>query len=388
METNTAAGQAFVAESAPHRRKARSVDTMLLDVLVALLPVIAMAVVYYPFETLRNLGVSVLTTEVLELVGLLMMKRIPYDGKKHSFGERMKHSFSAYRLSNFLSALVTGLIYGLISPVRTDSGSFIYYVLVIGAAAGMILGKLVFGGLGKNIFNPAAVGFVFAKVCFGSHYVYPVPKYASEAGSLVSAGATPLGADNFAYKGSTLVLNTNAYSLLDLFLGKVPGVLGEGCKAAILVGLLYLLLRRTIDWRVPLSALCSFLLVELSAGIIYLIHDHSFVLWQYLSYQLLSGGFLFAVTFLLNDPVTEPITRPTRWIYGALFGSLVVLLRLFASAPEAAAYSVLIVNMLASVMDYYKWAKPKFSWKSGLWLALVVVVPALITVWALSMEVL
>ncbi len=374
----------IIKESAPHLRRRDNLAMMMLDVIIALLPTIIFSLVIFKLDALRNILVSVATMELCEFVFVLIKNRIPYDGSKHTIKEHFQVQKKAYTINNFLVPLVSALIFAMIMPASSNPGSIIYVALVLGSAFGLIIGKLVFGGTGKNIFNPAAVGMVFAKLCFGSYYTYPENSYFAShaADGSITTGATPLSYINYTDK----TFDFSNYSILDLFLGKTPGTIGEIFKVTILVGLIYMIIRHTIDWRIPLFYLGVFAFDMLIVGAI-LSAAKGVNCWNYLMYNLLSGGLIFGATFMATDPVTAPITRPGKMMYGAVLGSLTVIIRLFAALPEGVAFSILLANISTSVIDYYKWSSDEFNWKNLLSLALIILLPLLIVIWAMCVEV-
>lgn len=356
MDTNIT----FIKESAPHLRRKDSLVRMLLDVVIALLPAMVFAFIAWPLGALKNILISVAVMELAELIFVLVTHSMPVDLQKHSLAEKLRYSLSHYKMSNFLAALVSALIFALILPASTS-----WYALLIGAAAGITFGKLLFGGTGNNLFNPAAVGMVFAKVCFGGTMYQTVPFLSSE----VVAGPT--------------ALNGGEYSLLDLFIGNVPGTLGEVCKIAILVGLAYLLIRRAVDWRVVVSYTGTFAILVLVAGLHLTTmkgNVPSYGTWV-LS-QLLSGGFLFGATFMVTDPVTMPITSPSRVLYGMSAAVAAIFIRYFAALPEGVGYGILIANCLAPLFDYPKWSNQLWKKKDIIIAIAIPVVASLIVLWA------
>ncbi len=377
----------FIKESAPHIRRKDSLNRMMIDVVIGLLPVVLFAFIAAPLAALRNLLVSVATMELAEFVFVLIMNRIPYDGQKHTMKEHFMNAIGKYRLSNVTVPLVSAIIYALIMPSYMEAGYeyLMYVALIVGAVFGLAIGKLVFGGTGNNIFNPAAVGMVFAKACFGSHYVYFQP-FTQEGGQIVSAGATSLGSDYIDIAGKAFL--SDNYSLLDLFLGRIPGLMGEICKIAILVGFIYMFIRHTIDWRISASYVGTFFVMMLVAGLIVHGAEENINPFYFATYHLLSGGVLFAAVYMATDPVTSPITRPGRILYGVILAVCTSFIRLFGSLPEGVVYSILIGNMLTSVIDYPKWSNNKFTWKNILWPIGVFAFFTLILVWALCVEVL
>lgn len=376
----------IIKESAPHLRRKDNMATMMLDVIIALLPTVIFSLVIFKLDALRNILLSIVTMELCEFVFVLIKNRIPYDGNKHTLKEHFEKQRKAYTINNFLVPLVSALIFAMIMPASSNPGSIIYVALILGSAFGLIIGKLVFGGTGKNIFNPAAVGMVFAKLCFGSYYTYPDNSYyaysLNVAAGEITTGATPLGYLNYTDK----TFDFTHYSILDLFLGKTPGTIGEIFKVTILVGLIYMIIRHTIDWRIPLLYLGVFTFDMLIVGSILYAAKGVNVL-SYVMYNLLSGGLIFGATFMATDPVTAPITRPGKMMYGAILGSLTVIIRLFAALPEGVAFSILLANISTSVLDYYKWSTDRYNWKNLLSLALIVLLPLLIIIWATCVRV-
>jgi electron transport complex protein RnfD len=388
----------IVQEKSPHIRRNDSVSRMMLDVLIALSPVIIYSFCAYGVYALQNYLVSIITMLLSEFVFVLIKNRVPYDGEKHTLKEHFLRGVKAYRLANVMVPLVSAVIYALIMPTRLNSEVLYYVCMISGALFGIILGKLVYGGTGQNIFNPAAVGMVFTKLCFSSHFVTYEPfkflteEAAKSAKTVIGASAT---ASATALPGlvPTSGTLTETYSMLELFLGQTPGLMGEACKLAILIGLVYLIVRHTIDWRIPLSYVLTVAVLMLFAGLIY--HNAGYtdasgnVLdpFQYVGYQILSGGLLFGAVFMATDPVTSPVTRPSRVIYGIILGISTSLIRLFGTYPEGVIFSLLIGNMVTPLLDYYKWSASRWNWKKLVAAASVAACGLLVIVWALCVEV-
>ncbi len=381
----------IIKESAPHIRRKDSLNRMMIDVLIGLVPVVVYAFVIAPLPTLRNLLVSIATMELGEFIFVLIMNRIPYDGTKKSFKEQWTNGIRNYRLSNFTVPLVSAVIYALISPTGMEEGYgyLVYIALITGAVFGLAIGKLVFGGTGNNIFNPALLGMIFSKTCFGSHYAY-LDRF-TQTGIYVDAGATTLS-NSFINTSEAYfnLLTMNSYSILDLFLGRIPGLLGEACKLAIIIGFIYMVARHTIDYRITLSYVGTFAIMMLIAGAIISSSGKESGLnaFYFMGYQVFSGGLLFGAVYMATDPVTSPITRPGRIMYGVILAVCTTFIRLFASLPEGVGYSILIGNMMTSVIDYPKWSDNRYNLKNILCPVIVFVVFTLIMVWALCVEVL
>lgn len=348
----------IINQKSPHLRRKDSLARMLADVLIALAPTIVFSLIVYQWDAVRNLLVSWATMVLCEIVFVLIVNRIKYDGTKHTLKEHLKAGFSKLTINNILAPSVSAAIFALIMPARTNPYFMIYPALILGSIFGMVIGKLVFGGTGNNIFNPAAVGMVFAKICFGSKYVYYSRPF------FVTTGGTPLTNSIVDVPGLNSLtgkwMGVNDVPLTELLFGQVGGTIGEAFKIAILVGMIYLLIRRAIDWRIIVSYLGTFVVVMALAGAI-ICARHDIFFFRFIAFQLLSGGMLFGCTFMLTDPVTGPINSPSRFIFGATAAAITCIIRLFGALPEGMVYSILICNMLSPALDYYKWSSPRWN---------------------------
>ena len=355
----------IVKETSPHLRRRSSVSRMMLDVLIALLPVVVYSIVLWQWKAVVILAVSLAVMIPSEFVFVGIKNKMPYDGMKHSFKEKFKFAYSKYGISNVLAPSVSAVIYAMILPASLADH---LYVVAIGALAGIVLGKLVFGGLGSNIFNPAAVGMVIAKLSFGSFFTYNAdPFYSTNLGGTVLSSISAEG---------YLTVNSQFVNVLDLFLGKCPGVMGEVSALLILIGAAYLFIRRSADFRPFIAYIGTFLVLMLVAGLCICskLGFENLSYWKFVGVELFSGGLLFGATFMITDPVTSPINRPGRYIYGIIAGVCTVFIRLFAALPEGVVFSILIANMFAPVIDYYKWSSNRFTLKKIIWMASILVI--------------
>lgn len=363
----------ILKESAPHIRRKASVTRMMADVLIALAPTLVFAFVVYPIKTLIDLAISLFIMIGAEFVFVGLKNMRPKDDVKRSFKENFEYSYKGkFTINNILTPAITAVIFTLIMPAGAP-----IYAVIIGAFAGIVFGKLVFGGLGSNIFNPAAVGMVFAKICFGSQYVTYVPTWYYSLPDAAS-GATPLAGDA-ATGVINVVNNLDAYNSFDMFFGRIPGTLGEVYKITILIGLVYLLIRKSIDFRIVVSYLGTFTVLALVAGLSVFGKNQDVNPFNFTLYQLLSGGVLFGAVFMLTDPVTSPINSPSRIMYGMVAAISTIFIRMFAALPEGVGFSILIANMVAVVLDHYEWSSSRYTWKKLLAMGLLIVIPALIT---------
>ena len=357
----------IIKESSPHLRRRSSVSRMMLDVLIALLPVVVYSIILTQWKAVVILAVSLGVMIASEFVYFGIKNKMPYDGVKHTFKEKFKFAYAKYGISNVLAPSVSAVIYAMILPASLANH---LYVVAVGALAGILLGKLLFGGLGSNIFNPAAVGMVIAKISFGSSAFYNKvdPYYSTNLGGTV---LTLIHNPDVGY----LTINSQFISVLDLFLGKCPGTLGEVSALLILIGAAYLFIRRSADFRPFVAYLGTFIVLMMIAGlcICYKLGFENLSYWKFIGVELFSGGILFGAVFMITDPVTSPINRPGRYIYGMIAGVCTVFIRLFAALPEGVVFSILIANMFAPVIDYYKWSSNRFSKKKLIWMASILV---------------
>lgn len=362
----------LVAQSAPYIRKPVSVARMMIDVLIALIPVLLFACFQNGWSGTSVVLISVATMLITELFAHTIIK--------WPSGMKIKEIFSKagllkikeqYTINNFTAPLISAIIYAMILPANCNG-----YVVFIGAFFGMLVGKMIFGGLGSNIFNPAATGRVFVGVCFGSKLIY------GQGGVDVSASGTPLAQikGNLANIGQAL----NEYSLLDLFLGQIPGSMGEVCSLLILVGAVYLFVRRSADLRACLSMLLSFALITLVVSITaYCIcSGQGSISWNVMDlflFEMLSGGLLFGCVFMITDPVTSPTTKFGRIVFGTMAGVITALVRYCGAYPEGVAFSILIANMFAPALDHVmRGRRNTYTWKQIVGLGVVMVMMCLI----------
>lgn len=362
---------AIVSEKTPHLRKRVSTTWMLADVLIALAPAMIFSFFFAGWRALMMYGISDTVMLLAEFV-FVGLKFQPPRAARKGVRESFRIAYSHYSPHNVLAPLVTSHIFCLIMPASAE-----WYTIFASALFGIVVGKLVFGGLGSNIFNPAAAARIFASICFGSQFSYPeVSNFFATGGSAggsaaVVTGGTPLGVltDNFG--------NIGNYDLQTLFLGFkwtgdgalfLPGTIGETCKLAILIGAIYLFARRNADLRVTLSLLFTFTVVIAFSGLAVWSVDRSLNVGNYILYHLLSGGLLFGAVFMATDPVTSPNAKVGRIAFGTILAILIIVIRLFAATPEGVAFAILIGNALVPLIDdprlkgnRYRWYHP-FIW--------------------------
>jgi electron transport complex protein RnfD len=338
----------IIRKSAPHlRRPNASVTRMMRDVTIALMPLTMFAI--YKF------GLNALWIILVGIFSMLVTEYLYYQVVDLLEGEKFKLRNKSFTLYNF-SAMTSGLIYTLTLPDTTP-----LFVVFIGGSLGMFLGKLVFGGMGQNIFNPAAVARVLVVINFGTLVSYDID-------SVAGATALQMLSDNV-FNPAVL----DSFSLMDLFTGiGIPGSIGEVSALLIILGGAYLAFRTSFEVRIPLMFIGTvFVLTSLVAIV------KGLGVW-YPFYHIFSGGLMFGAVFMATDPITSPISKPARVYFGFALGFITVIIRLFGAYPEGVVFAILIMNMFVPTFDYYKWTHSKFNQKRNLIFASVIILSMLV----------
>ena len=243
------------------------------------------------------------------------------------------------------SAVITGILLAFNLPSNLP-----LYMIVIGALVAIGIGKMAFGGLGNNPFNPALVGRVFLLISFPAKMTsWPVPHQLTAYADAVT-GATPMNLIGQIAGGNTAAMD-QLPALKDLFLGNIGGCIGEVSALALLIGLLILLWRKVITWHIPFTILAT---VAVLTGIMWLINP---VLYVNPLYHLCSGGLMLGVIFMATDYVTSPMTPKGMVWYGIGIGFLTVVIRYFGSYPEGMSFAILLMNAVTPLIN--NWCKPK-----------------------------
>ncbi len=247
------------------------------------------------------------------------------------------------------SALVTGIILAFNLPANLP-----IWIIVIGALVAIGIGKMTFGGLGNNIFNPALVGRVFLLVSFPVQMT-SWPKALGFETSYLDAqtGATPLAIIKEGLsKGQPLSeLITHIPSELDMFIGNRGGSMGEVAALAIIIGLIYMLIKKIITWHIPVAVIGSALIFT---GILHLYDPERFISPII---HIIAGGLLSGAVFMATDYVTSPMSNKGMIIYGVGIGILTILIRVFGAYPEGVSFAILIMNAFVPLINIY--VKPK-----------------------------
>lgn len=298
----------------PQVRAKTDTKSIMLDVIIALLPAVVVAVIQFGIYPLAVIASSIVSCVFFEWLYRKLMK------KECTIGD--------------LSAVVTGLLLALVLPPSAP-----WWLPVIGAAFAIVVVKQLYGGIGKNFLNPALAGRAFLLASYALLMgIWNTPK--SLAGSVDAVTmATPL---SYLYSGAAM---PEYYSFTNLLLGSRAGCIGELSSLAIIVGGVYLLIRKVISWRIPVSTLGTVAVLTLIFG-----HEgYGNVNWMV--YNLLSGGLLLGAVFMATDYATSPVTLNGQLLYGFGIGVLTVLIRYFGGFPEGISYAILIMNLCAWAID-------------------------------------
>lgn len=320
----------FTISGSPHVHGEESTKKIMFSVVIAMLPMFLVSIYFFGLNALRVVAISVASCLLIEW---LIQKYMIKGPNTISDG----------------SALVTGMLLAFNVPANIP-----WWMLVIGAAVSIGIAKMSFGGLGKNPFNPALVGRVFMLISFPvamTTWPVPHPVFSNTVLDAVT-GPTPLGIlkEGLA-QGLTVEEITKNIDYIDLLIGNRGGSLAEMCAIAILIGGLFLIIRRVIDWQTPVIIIAT---VAIIAGICWLINPA-----QYVNplYHILSGGLLLGAFFMATDMVTTPMTMGGKIVFSIGVGALTIIIRLWGAYPEGMSFAILIMNAFVPLIN--KGFKPK-----------------------------
>ena len=303
--------------SSPHIRGDFRTSRLMLDVVIALIPTLVVGVITLGLRALLVTLISMASAVVAELLYSLLFK------KRNTLAD--------------CSALVTGMLFALTLPATTP-----YYVVALGSAFAIFFVKLLCGGLGQNIFNPALAARAFVLMLFP----VALTRYAEVDGV---SSATPLH--------HMVMPALPEQSILDLFLGNCPGSIGELSALALIIGGIYLVVRKVISPRIPLAFIGS-------VAVLTLVFSKTDAPVQWMLYSLFSGGLMLGAIFMATDYATSPVTAKGQIVYGIGCGVLTVIFRYFGLFPEGVTYAILLMNACVWVIDRHT-APRRFGVKGG-----------------------
>ena len=319
----------FTISPSPHVHGGDSIEKNMYGVLIALVPTFIFSVVFFGLGAILVTLTSVAACLVFEyVIQKYLMKQRPtiWDG----------------------SAIITGVLLAFNLP-----SSLPLWIVVIGALVAIGIGKMSFGGLGNNIFNPALVGRVFLLISFPVQMTsWPVPNGFATADAVT--GATPLALVKEAVKNGQAVgdtLSSVGITTGNLILGNIGGSLGEVAAIGLLLGFAYMLIRKIISWHIPVAIFAT---VIVFSGILNLADPAQFAGPVF---HLFTGGLMLGAIFMATDYVTSPMTHKGMLIYGVGIGLLTVIIRVFGAYPEGMSFAILIMNGFTPLINRY--CKPR-----------------------------
>lgn len=304
----------LIVSSSPHSKDHRTVRSIMAYVLIALSPVAAASVIYFKWRALLLIAISVISCVFFEFIYNMLMKR--------------KQTISD------CSAIVTGVLLAFSLPVSTP-----LWLPPIGALVAIIIVKMLFGGLGKNIFNPAAAGYLFLFLIFSNFVSGSWTKPFDSVSS-----ATPL--EYLKNASGELVTIGDKFSIFDCMVGNIPGGLGETSAVLLMLGGLFLIYKKVITWHIPVSFIGTVAVITF-----FFPRFDDILAFQYMQYHLFSGGLFLAAFFMATDYSSGPITPLGRIIYGMGCGLITVLIRYFGGYPDGVCFAILIMNCFARYLD-------------------------------------
>ena len=327
----------FIKENGPHIKSNDTTSKIMTRFLIALGPIICFAIfknsiVVFSYTSKGFLeSMHPLFMILTAMISCYLTEALYY---KIILKKDIKTSlYEAYRSYG----IITGILLALVLPPNIPLP-----LVIFGSFCGIALGKMIYGGFGQNIFNPALIGYLLISASYSSLMGSPFNYYELDT----IGGATPLtNLMNLNYTGSFSTVVGPFNNLLNLFVGNIPGSIGEVSKLLILISFIYLALTKTIKWIIPTMYISTVFIITfiiskyLDAGI-----------W-YPLFHILSGGLLFGAVFMATDPVTSPLTLIGQIIHGISLGILTVLLRFMTPYPEGVMTSILFMNMLVPLFD-------------------------------------
>ncbi|NMA66202.1 MAG: RnfABCDGE type electron transport complex subunit D [Clostridiaceae bacterium] len=306
-----------MVSSSPHIRSNTTTQKLMLDVVIALIPASVAAVWFFGIRAAILIITTVISSVLFEYIIRRVLKR------SNTIGD--------------LSAVVTGLLLALNLPPALP-----VWMAIVGSFFAIVVVKQLFGGIGQNFVNPALAARAMLIVSYGSQMTsWTVPFTKASGSSDLVSSATPL---------EILKSGGEMPHLFDMFIGRVGGSLGEMSAVALIIGGVYLLVRRVISWHIP-AIYCS------TVFVLAWILGSNGAITLYPLYHILSGGLLLGAIFMATDYTTSPMTKKGKVIYAFGCGFLTIVFRLYTNMPEGVSYAILLMNVAVPLIDRY--TKPK-----------------------------
>ncbi|MCD6423597.1 MAG: RnfABCDGE type electron transport complex subunit D [Elusimicrobia bacterium] len=294
----------FEVTVSPHIFSKRSVRTVMLEVCIALIPAFVFSIRLWGLSILKTYITAIFFAHLSEWVFLKIRKKnFEFDG----------------------SALVTAVLFVMTLPPTVS-----LFAVAVGVSFGIIFGKQFFGGLGHNVFNPALLGRAFLVASFPTE----MTTWISHIDATTTA--TPLGAWKFAGEAT--------WEIKKIFLGTCPGSIGETSALLLIIGGIYLIIRKIVDWRIPVFYILTVFILSSVFYFFDATKGNPF-------FHLFAGGLMLGAFFMATDPVTAPANLKARILFATGCGILTLVIRYFGGYPEGVMYSILIMNAFAPLLE-------------------------------------
>jgi electron transport complex protein RnfD len=318
----------FITSPAPHAHSGDSVRRNMLLVILALMPAYIVSVIEFGVGALVTAAISVLACVCTEYVICRYILKEP----KQTIGD--------------LSAVLTGLLLAFNLPSNLD-----WWIVLIGAVVAIGVGKMSFGGLGQNPFNPALVGRVFLLIAYPAQMTtWPTPQGFSGSYLDAETGATPLYYLKHIVKSGDASVIDQLPSLWDSFLGVMGGSMGEVSALALIIGGIILICCRVITWHIPVAIIATVACFAACTGLVGALPE-GLSTCQYVGYELLSGGLMLGAFFMATDYVTSPMSACAKIIFGIGVGFIMMVIRTWGAYPEGMSFAILIMNACVPLLD-------------------------------------
>lgn len=311
--------------TAPHMNSNTTTQIIMRDVIIALVPAIFAALIFF--------GIGALKVILTAVAGCVLCEYL-----------FCKYLFKTPNTTTDYSAIITGLLLAFNLPSNMP-----IWMILVGCFVSIGIAKMAFGGLGKNIFNPALVGRVFLFISFPVQMTsWPKPQFLNFFKIDVETSATTLGIiKHLDAESSATSLAKNLPDYWQMFIGDIGGCIGEISSIALIIGLFYMLYRKVITWHIPFYYIST---VFMFTGIMWLVSDN--IQFEPVT-QILSGGLLLGAIFMATDYVTSPMSKKGQVIFAVGCGFLTVIIRAYSAYPEGVSFAILIMNAFVPLIDRY-----------------------------------
>ncbi len=316
--------------ASPHVRSKDTTSSIMRDVVIAMIPTTIVGIANAFLNMGTSAGINTILIIAVSIAASVLAEYI--------YEKAMKQPIT---IGDF-SAVVTGLILALNMPHYIAP-----WIPALGCVFAIIIVKQLYGGLGQNFMNPALAGRCFLLISFAG----PMTTFISDGSKFALDGmtsATPLAV----LKNEGLAVMTSQYSMTDMATGMIPGTIGETSAIALLIGAAYLLYKKVIDWKIPVTYIATVAVFALIFG------SEGMFNFEYMLAMVLGGGLIFGAFFMATDYVTSPITPKGKIAFGVCLGLLTGIFRIFGGSAEGVSYAIIFCNLLVPLIEKFTMPVP------------------------------